>query len=142
MGIPLKSLPEHVQAQLAGKPVEAKPAHARCRKHTPHVMNKGERLYAGHLDVLIRAEEIQAYWFEGITLRLSDGNRYTADFVVIDAAGEVWLHDVKGRKGDSFWAEEDAMAKIKSAAGIFPWFGFLIVWPNKSGGWNKRELGA
>ena len=104
-------------------------------------MNKGESLYADYLDTRKLAGEIVAWWFEGMTFRLAEHDRYTPDFTVIDVAGQVRLYDVKGRKGETYYAREDSAVKIRSAAGMFPYFRFVIVWPAPGGGaWRSKEI--
>jgi len=112
-----------------------------CRRHRPGTMNKGEGLYADYLDTWKLSGLIVAWWFEGITLRLAEHDRYTPDFMVVDSAGQLWLYDVKGRKGETYYATEDSKVKIRSAAGMFPWFRFTIVWPAPGGGaWRSKDI--
>ncbi len=73
-------------------------------------MNKTEAAYAQKLELHKRAGEVLWYAFEGVTLKLADGCRYTPDFAVMLADGVIEMHEVKG-----YWTE-DARAKIKVAA--------------------------
>ena len=88
---------------------------------TPGPMNKYEFRYAEHLELRRIVGEIQAWWFEGIKLRLAKATSYTPDFLVQLANGSLEMHEVKG-----FW-EDDARVKIKVAAEMFPCFRFLAV---------------
>ena len=95
-------------------------------------MNKTETAYDAHL----WAQRGRLYvWhrYEGITLKLADDTRYTADFVVQTISGQIELHEVKG-----FW-RDDARVKIKVAAKLFP-FRFIAVTREKDG-WKTEEFG-
>lgn len=99
-------------------------------------MNKTEAAYAQELETRKNAQELLWYAFEGVTLKLADGCRYTPDFAVLRADGVMEMHEVKG-----YW-QEDARAKIKVAADKFP-FKFIAVYkqPKKDGGgWKVEEF--
>ncbi len=95
-------------------------------------MNKTEQAYAGHLELLRRAGEIQKYAFEAIKLRLAEKTFYTPDFMVVTNE-QIELHDVKG-----FW-EDDARVKIKVAAELFPEFLFVAIKKTEAG-WKREEF--
>jgi hypothetical protein len=99
-------------------------------------MNKTELSYAQRLESLKHAGEVAWYKFEGIKLRLADNTFYSPDFAVMTSSGEMEMHEVKG-----FW-QEDARAKIKIAADLYPFrFIAVTVKPKKSGGgWNLEEF--
>ncbi len=113
--------------------------YATCKRRERGTMNKTEAAYSSHLDLLLAAGTILWWAFEAMTLQIGDNCRYTSDFVVVAADGTLEIHDVKGRKGDGFWAEEDAIIKIKSVAQQFP-FPVFIVWPKKGGGWDRKHI--
>ncbi len=99
-------------------------------------MNKTEAAYEAHLEGLKVLGTIQWFAFEGMSLRLAEGSRYTPDFVVMMASGVIECHEVKG-----FWAEA-AKVRIKVAADKFP-FRFVAVQkqPKKrGGGWSEEEF--
>jgi hypothetical protein len=96
-------------------------------------MNKTEAAYASQLELRKRVGELQWYLFEGIKLRLADLTFLTPDFVVMNAASEIELHEVKG------FMQEDANVKLKVAASMFP-FKFLLVRKGKGGTWDIREI--
>lgn len=99
-------------------------------------MNKTEAAYAQELEARKNAQELLWYVFEGVTLKLADGCRYTPDFAVLRADGVMEMHEVKG-----YW-QDDAKAKIKVAADKFP-FKFIAVYkrPKKDGGgWKVEEF--
>lgn len=83
-------------------------------------MNKTEAEYAELLETLRFRGEIAWYKFEGVKLRLADNTFYTPDFFVMWADCRLECHEVKG-----FW-QDDAKAKIKIAADIYP-FDFVAV---------------
>lgn len=99
-------------------------------------MNSTEAAYAQTLEAAKIAQEIVWYTFEGVTLKLADGCRYTPDFAVLRADGQLECHEVKG-----YWTD-DARVKIKVAAEKFP-FVFKAVYkrPKKDGGgWRVEEF--
>ena len=99
-------------------------------------MNQTEAAYAAHLDLLLRAGEVAWFKFEGFKLRLADSTFYTPDFAVLAGSGHLECHEVKG-----FW-EEDARAKIKIAASLYP-LRFLAVTKltkRDGGGWNTEAF--
>ena len=99
-------------------------------------MNKTERQYADRLEILRRAGEVQWFTFESVKLRLANNTFYTPDFAVMNAEGELEMHEVKG-----FW-RDDARVKIKVAASMYP-FRFIAVRkkPKSRGGdWEFEEF--
>lgn len=102
-------------------------------------MNKTEEAYAQHLKLLEHAGEVAWFAYEGMKLRLANNTFFTPDFIVMLANGEIEVHEVKGRSGESYWCEEDAKVKVKVAASLFP-FRFAIVWPAKGGGWSSEQM--
>lgn len=100
------------------------------------VMNRTEELYAKTLEEKRLAGDVLWYKFEGITLKLAEGSRYTPDFVVMTSSGNLEFHEVK-----SIWIG-DAKTKVKVAASLFP-MRFLAVYklPKKDGGgWKVEEF--
>jgi hypothetical protein len=83
-------------------------------------MNATEAAYEEILDGLKHHGRIAWYKFEGVKLRLADNTFYTPDFFVMWSDGRLECHEVKG-----FW-QDDARAKIKIAADIYP-FEFIAV---------------
>lgn len=82
--------------------------------------NKTERAYGQRLELLRRAGEVLSWGFQRITLKLADDCRYTPDFDVVTAAGELEMHETKG------FMRDDARVKLKVAARSFP-FRFVLV---------------
>ena len=95
-------------------------------------MNKTEARYANILELRKRAGEILDFRFEPFGLRLAKTTYYHPDFLVV-CPGHFEIHEVKG-----FW-REDARAKIKVAAELFPWFKFLAV-RSERGRWVYEEF--
>lgn len=97
-------------------------------------MNKTEAAYAGVLEKRKRAGEIQWYAFEIVTIKLADDTRYTPDFCVLLANGELEFHEVKG-----YW-QDDSKVKIKVAAAMFPArFWAVFKQTKKDGGGFRME---
>ena len=111
-------------------------------KHTSGVMNKTEARYAQHLDAMIATGEVSWWGFELIKLRLAATRCwFSVDFLVRMKGGSFELHEVKGRKGDRYFATEDGKLKAKFAAEKYPFWPVRIVWPAKGGGWNQERIG-
>ena len=89
------------------------PARASVRR-VPGAMNGTEAAYAQALEEQRCAGEVAWWAFEAVTLKLARDLRYTPDFIVQLADGTLEAHEVKG-----FW-RDDARAKIKMAAALFP----------------------
>lgn len=105
------------------------------------VMNRTESAYAKLLDAMLIDGKILWYQFEGVTLKLADNTRYTPDFFVMLASGELEAHEVKGSLN---YIQDDARVKIKIAADRFP-FRFILVAPKakkNGGGWETKEIGV
>ena len=99
-------------------------------------MNKTEAAYAAHLDSLVRLGVVVWYKFEGIKFRLADNTFYTPDFAVMLSSGVMQIHEVKG-----FW-QDDARAKIKIAADLYPFQFFAMKAKAKKdgGGWSEEAF--
>lgn len=103
------------------------------------VMNKTEATYARHLEALKFSGEISQFWFEKIKLMLADNTSITIDFAILYPDGRFVFHDVKGAP---ILFQDDAKAKMKIAAEIFP-FEFFVVYPRKQsmgGGWDIHQI--
>jgi hypothetical protein len=98
------------------------------------VMNRTEAAYAQVLEAQKQSGEVLWWEFEGLTFKLAEGSRYTPDFNVMLANGQMEMREVKGR-----WMD-DAKTKIKVAASKFP-FLFRAVYsvPKKDGGGFRYE---
>lgn len=104
--------------------------------------SKTERAYASDvLAPLKLAGKIIDYWHDPLKLRLAAKTYYTPDYMVLLEDLAIEMIDVKGRKGDGPWVEDDAAVKIKVAAQLYP-FVFALVWPSRGGGWSRRTIGC
>lgn len=86
-------------------------------------LNKTERAFYKYL------KSINPPWIgvQCMTLKLGDDCRYTPDFFVLNHAGKLIAHEVKG-----FW-RDDAKVKIKVAARMFLWIEFWVAVKKGSG---------
>ena len=143
----IANLPAAYRAEVArqmGEKVSAKAAQ-HLLSHAPGKMNKTEARYADHLKLRVAAGEVIRFYFEAIKLRIAERCFYTPDFLVLGGSAVAWdgfeFHEVKGRKGESYYAQEDAVVKIKAAAALFPYWTFRIVWPAPgSSGWREKVI--
>lgn len=124
--------------ETAGKARPARP------RHENGAMNAGERAYAMHLDARLTAGEISGWWYELMTFKLADRCSLQPDFTVMLPDGSIEMHEIKGGKLDkrsdggqvwTYWAEEDARVKLRTAARLIP-FPLLVVWPKRGGSQN------
>lgn len=102
-------------------------------------MNKTEAAYAAHLDALKHDGQVLWWVFESVKLKLAMNTHLTVDFAVLRADGRLEMVDVKGCRAI---VQDDANAKIKIAAALFP-FAFFMVYPKKAkdgGGWEVEEI--
>lgn len=95
------------------------PPKQRIRQRTKPLSNKLEAEFGDYL----RGWYSRAMIYEqAITLRLANGLRYTPDWIVCRQLG-TFCYEVKGRH-----AWDDALAKLKMAAGVYPMWGWFLVW--------------
>lgn len=133
-----------IEEQVASvKPPQKTRALGRLKKG---VRNKTEAAYESHLNLRKIIGEVEWFEFEGITLRLADDTRYTADFDVMLTSGVLELHEIKGtekrtkKSGEEYSVprfEDDARVKIAVAAAQFPMV-FKVVY-RVDGNWVERE---
>jgi hypothetical protein len=111
-------------------------------------MNKTEARYATELETRRQVGDIAWWKFEALKFRLADNTFFSPDFIVMLADGTLEAHEVKGKttkttkagvKYDAPFALEDARAKIKIAAELFP-IQFVVVYPATGGGWNADRI--
>lgn len=122
--------PSGAQAEPAASTAAGRVARGRPR-HVAGVMNKLEAAYDEHLQLLQREGRVVWYRFESVKLKLAKNTHLTVDFFVMNAAGELEAHEVKG-----YW-EEDARVKVKVAAEMYP-FRFLAIQRADDGGWQTE----
>lgn len=99
-------------------------------------MNKTERAYSQHLELLKASGDVLWWEFEAIRLRLADNTTYTPDFFVMASNGQLEVHEIKG------YAMDDSMVKLKVADEIFP-FRFLLIRAEDKActRWKVKEIG-
>jgi hypothetical protein len=99
-------------------------------------MNGLETRYSLLLAARLHRGEILWWKYEAMTFKLADDTRYTPDFAVLLADGEMEMHETKGP-----FFRDDAKVKIKVAAELFP-FRFILVQAlpkREGGGWSYHE---
>jgi len=142
MGIKIEDLPlrlqAQVRAQLAGnQKLEVRTQDSELRSprtilekpNRPHrVPNKTESEYQRH-----HLQGMDAR-FEALTFRMANRHRYTPDWVVFTATGNIECHEVKG--GYALGSEQRARLAFDQARVEFPWI--VWVWAKKSQGSFQR----
>jgi hypothetical protein len=103
-------------------------------------MNKTETRY--EVEVLVpacRSGAVLWYVYEGVTFKLGPDLRYTPDFIVQRANGEIECRDVKPANKDGEPMIEDAgRVKMIAAAEKYP-FRFSATWYDKTKGtWDEK----
>jgi len=104
-------------------------------------MNGTEQEYARRLDAMKAAGEVLWWEFEPVNLRITGlgGLKsvfYSPDFMIMNSEGVIEFHETKG-----FWTD-DALVKIKTASGKFP-FRFVAMKKKAKkdgGGWVEEEF--
>ena len=132
-----EQLQAHQQRAAAAPPAVPKPLPVATGKVRDPGMNKTEAEYAGILEARRKKGEIAWWQYEAITLKLADNTRYTPDFVVLLASGELEVHETKGG-----FIREDGWLKLKIAAGMFP-LRFLLcqkLAKKDGGGWKVKVV--
>ncbi len=107
------------------------PTNIACRPSSDEAkLNRQEREYLA----LLRAAHPSGWvGAQCLTFKLGDDCRYTPDFIVLDAAGVLWAHEVKG------FMRDDALVKLKAGARKFSWVRFVLA--KKQGGvWETKEI--
>ena len=111
----------------------------------PRDGNQLERDFGDLLETQFRRGEIAWYAFQRLTFKLGDDCRYSPDWNVVTASGLLIQYECKGTKvvkgKAKLYARDDAMVKIRSAASIFWWAKFVVVWRFK-GVWQFDEVKA
>lgn len=145
MGIKIEDLPLRLQAQVRAQlanyakpagcltsvselspmptpsPVADRGKEAKCGRKVP---NKTECDYQRH-----HLHGMDAR-YEALTFRMANGHRYTPDWVVFTATGNIECHEVKG--GYALGSEQRARLAFDQARVEFPWI--VWVWAKKSAG--------
>lgn len=98
---------------------------------SPKPKTAPERMMAALLERHRIAGEISRWQFEGLTLLIGDGTRYTPDFYVVDQFDHVKLIEMKGP-----FIREDSLIKAKVAKAHYPEFEFEM-WQLKNGSLDR-----
>lgn len=102
-------------------------------------MNKTEQRYADHLDTLLLASQISAWWFEAFSWRMADDTHYRPDFLIQRPNGALEVEEVKPPKKADFMTTPEAWVKLKVTAGTMP-YPLTVVWQTKDGYWHRERL--
>lgn len=92
-----------------------------ARRASPPFKSQLETRYAQHLDIMVRAGELQMWEYEAIGFRLGDDCFYYPDFLLVTSTGGIQLHECKG------YIRDDARVKFRAAAQRWPFFRWVIV---------------
>jgi hypothetical protein len=142
MGVRLEDLPlrlqAQVRAQLAGKDnsesriqkPESRIQHPEFRRQeTPESGTSGARRRGPNKtegrycrEMLEWREDVVAVHYEGLTFRMTNGHRYTPDWVVVTKAGGIECHEIKG--GYAMHSQQRARLAFDQVRVEYPW----VVW--------------
>lgn len=101
-------------------------------RQSPHPKTKPEREMNSILSAMKEKGEIVSFTFEGVTLLVGDGLRYTPDFIITMPDGRVVCIEVKGQ-----WINRHAGVQMFQAArGAWKNFKFEL-WQLSDGKWNQ-----
>jgi hypothetical protein len=97
-------------------------------------MTKTEQSYE---QILVTAYERKNVHFEGLSLRLRNGLRYTPDFVAVAADESICLYEVKG----SYRLHSYSRARMAFLQARIDWpmFGFVWIEKQKDGSFLRKE---
>lgn len=116
--------PENGQSCAKQPPREKKPRQSKQP-------NRTEQRFLDICEARKRHGEIKEVRFEGITIKLADGCRYTPDVMTIDHENRIVFYEVKG---SHIW--DDSKVKFRVAKDQNPWATFeMHQW--KSGEWTR-----
>jgi len=128
-------LPPHLKAQVdALRPAPlTRPADESGASRPPRRRREPNKTEAAYRrEVLGRRTDLVSVHFEGITLRMANGHRYTPDWVVVTVADRIECHEVKGSY--ALHSQQRARLAFDQARVEFPWI--LWVWAMRTkGGW-------
>jgi len=108
-------------------------------KPVPRDWNKIEAEYANVLEGQRLTGAVIWWAYEALTLKLGPDCRYTPDFFVMLYDGLLECHEVKARsRAGKVLAKDDAMAKLRVAAGMFP-LTFVLA-SRGADGWTTKRI--
>lgn len=101
-----------------------------------HGLNGLERAYADELELLTRGGRVAFWRSHPFSIRLAPRTHYRPDFLVVLADGRTEVVEVKG----GHW-EDDARAKTKIAAALYPcWLFVAVTRPDRDAGFVREEF--
>jgi hypothetical protein len=120
---------------------------AQCKPRSPVLPrgpNKTEQAYSEYLKIGSYMPDEQGrlvtwYAFEAIKIRIGVRCWLTPDFLVQYDGRTLELHDVKGTKHDTYYAEEDAIVKARAVGAHFP-LPIFFVFKLRNGEWGKVRM--
>jgi len=109
------------------------------KRHVPGQMNKTEQEYADVLEQRRAKGEVERWEFESVTFKLAADCRYTPDFLVELASGEIEFIDTKGT------GPIDPVSKVKIRTAAEKFWKFTFAMEQKrtkkaGGGWERTEF--
>ena len=101
----------------------------------PPYKSKLEFQYSQHLDLLVKAGEVKAWWYEPTSFKLSAGKRFRPDFLIQYPDGmerRLEYVEIKSRFNKNI---RDGLTHLAWCAQLYPCFTWRIVrWTG--GGWD------
>lgn len=109
-------------------------------------MNRTEAAYGQHLEARKIAGEVLWYAFEIATFKLADDLRFTGDYMVLLASGQLEIHEIKGTTTKKLksgpakapYFHGDAKTKVRMAAELVP-MAFKVCYL-VAGNWIEEEV--
>jgi hypothetical protein len=140
---PKKQAAEHPELANPGKlPIPAQPGNSgpgeafyALGRVAKGKMNKTEAAYAQLLEAQQSAGAILGWRFHALRVRLADNTFYEPDFLVMTAARELQIHEVKGA-----FTTDKGQLKVKLCAEVLPWFRVMKCSKGKDGSWSIQEF--
>ena len=138
MRLQLTDLPRHMQDQVSAQLHAAPAAPASSIKVAIKAKPSADESKLNKLEsawlAVLRAD-ITLAWVgvHALTFKIGDDCRYTPDFIALNLDGELIAYETKG------FMREDARVKLKVAARMFPFVGFVLV-ERKAGAWICTEI--
>jgi len=138
MRLQLTDLPRHMQDQVSAQLHAAPAAPASSIKVAIKAKPSADESKLNKLEsawlAVLRAD-ITLAWVgvHALTFKIGDDCRYTPDFIALNLDGELIAYETKG------FMRDDARVKLKVAARMFPFVGFVLV-ERKAGAWICTEI--
>jgi hypothetical protein len=111
------------------------PKAKRIRQDSKPLLNKLEQEFFDYLTAEYDVENLRA---QAITYRIGNGVRFTPDLT-----GHIWNPPAEPHftawevKGKHAW--DDALVKLKVAAGLYPEIDWILVW-KENGEWKEQRV--